>query len=401
MSQKIAIVITRMVAGGASQIVRRIINRLGERFRFDLVTGEEDFPEDLEAKLPSVERVLVVPSMIRNIAPVRDLKAFLELRKIFNSRNYELAHTHTSKAGILGRWAAWSADTESIVHTPHGLIYENPGKISGVPDRSIKLTLLKKLEQFSSRTHDAVTTLTNREKSICNEQKLAGSSETVTIHNGVSTKEFEFTEKDRERARDQFGIRDTETLLLSVGRLADEKGYENLINCYESLRDQFDGLRLMIVGTGPREEFIRSEYKSLIESGKLILPGYLDDVHPAYSAADIYVHPSLYEGFGLSVVEAMAAGIPIVASNVGGIPEIARNRKEALLVEPGQTENLKTAIQEVLSDPDLRQRLVEAGQSRAEQFDVSVMVKKYEKLYELLLDNEFNSDKFSRYFASD
>jgi glycosyltransferase involved in cell wall biosynthesis len=385
MNPKLGLLITRMVPGGAAQIVSKIIRGLGADFDIDLITGAQDFPEDLHSKLTSVKKIDVLSSLVRDINPSKDLKTLYDLYNLFRRREYDLVHTHTSKAGILGRWAAWLAGIKKIVHTPHGLVYDTPDEIPGVPTGGLGLEILKRVERMTGTVHDAVTTLTDRERELCVELGLSDPTVTETIHNGVDLETFRSNGRAREDARKKFNLKSDDKLLASVGRLAREKGYDLLIEVFRSLLREHSQLKLVIAGTGPLSDLFQERAADLIESNRLFLPGYVEDVHSIYTAADVYVHPSRFEGFGLSIVEAMASGRPIVASRVGGVPELVCDGQEALLVEPGSPEELREALDRVLRNESLRDSLSRTARKRSEEFDSERMVQQYRDLYERLL----------------
>jgi len=299
-----------------------------------------------------------------------------------------LIHTHTSKAGLLGRWAGWWANANVVVHTPHGLIYDQAEYIPGVPANGVKLWLLRQVEKVTGRLQDTITTLTDRERTLLRNYGLAEPDTVRTIYNGIDIESFRPEPSKREEARERFDVSGDERLLAAVGRLAREKGYDILIEGFRELLERHDDLTLLIAGTGPLNESLRQTASKLIDDNKLLLPGYLSDVRPVYWAADLFVHPALFEGFGLSIVEAMSAGLPVVATTSGGIPELVRDGREGVLVEPGSRDQLVEAINEFLENPEKIQNASREAKERARDFDSAVMVEKYRQLYDELLDGD-------------
>jgi len=384
---KVAQLITRMVPGGASRIVRTLIDGLGDRFDIDLITGADEIPPDLEQTIPRVNRIIVVPTLTRNIEFFRDVRALGDLSRILREQHYDLVHTHTSKAGMLGRWTGWWSGVDALVHTPHGLVFDSPEQIPGVPGSGLKLWLLKQLERITGRHQDTVIGLTRREKRQIVEMGLADPESVRVIYNGIDVDSFRIRERDRREARQKYDVSEHEFLIVTVGRVSVEKGHRDLVNCFRRLRSEYNGLKLIIAGEGPLREQLRERNRDLIESGRLLLPGYVEDVRTVYFASDLYAHPARFEGFGLSILEAMGAGRPIVASRAGGIPELVRDGRDGVLVEPGSVRELAAAIKSFLEDEERRVKRGKQAARRAQDFDRSAMVSNHLELYRNLLES--------------
>ncbi len=388
MKPRLAQVITRMVPGGASKVVREIVDGVHDRYKVDLLTGKEDYPQGLEENLPDPVNVLMVPSLRRDIEPFRDGKGLIELCKIFWNRDYDLIHTHTSKAGLLGRFAAGLTSRAPLIHTPHGLVYQSPEFISGVPESRPLLKFIRSIDQLASLRQDVLTALSDHEASRNVQLGLSTPENTRTIYNGVSG--FDQLNGSGDSFRRRHGVSQDEVLLLSVGRLSPEKGYKLLVRVFAEIARERKNVKLLIAGSGPaRADIIESMPQEYSE--RLILPGHLEDIQSAYGAADIFVSSARYEGFGLSILEAMRAGLPVVATEVGGVPEILDHGHSGLLIPQGEPDALEETLLELLHDPELRRSLSEGARNRSEDFTVDKMVEEYRNLYDDLLRTATNS----------
>jgi glycosyltransferase involved in cell wall biosynthesis len=433
--KRIAQVITRMVSGGASGNVRALIAGGGRRHDFTLFTGPEDVTEQDLANLRERCPVVVIPSMARAIRPFADWRAYRELLCEFRKERFDVVHCHTSKAGFLGRMAAAKAGVPVIVHSPEGTIYAADSRIPGVPAGGIGLRLLRMAEQVAGRHTTWLTALSQDERDICIRLGLSREDNTIAIPNGIDLAAFQPRAGDRAGARREFGVEDDELLLLSVGRLSKEKGHDVLIEAFANLADRLPKARLMLVGDGPERAALggkseirnpksetgefrqdgqdkqdkseiqnpKSETREFRQDGqegqklkssmsagaarspsfasRIIFAGHREDVQRLLAAADIFVLPSRYEGFGLAVVEAMAAGVPVVASRVGGVPEIIRDGIDGILVPGGDAEALAGAIATLAADASVRQRLGRAGHARSQDFSREKMLAAYYRLY--------------------
>ncbi len=379
--KKVGLVITRMVKGGASRIIRSIISGGRDKFAFSLYTGVQDISEgDLEDLKPICE-IILVPNMLREINPIKDYKAYLYLRDEFRRNKFDVVHTHTSKAGFLGRFAASNAGIPRIIHTPHGTIYADNSRIKGVPDIKLGRYPFLFAERLAGRKHSFLTVLSNNERELSIKLGLSSSDNTIVIPNGIDLEKFKFSENQRYEGRKSLGLLDDDVFILSAGRLSLEKGHSLLISAFKDALKSNQNLKLGIAGEGELMIDFKKENCQLISAGKLTLFGHVDNIEMLFSAADIFVLPSFYEGFGLAVLEAMASGVPIIASDVGGIPELMENGIEGYLVPSGNVCSISNKIAELSSSSEIRLKMSVSGRKKAQGFSLDKMLSRYFELY--------------------
>jgi glycosyltransferase involved in cell wall biosynthesis len=385
--KNIAIVITRMIEGGAANIVRQIIKGGRGRFEFTLYTGTEDLPEGGLKDIENDADIIKISSMRRQVSPHNDFRSFLFLCREFRRKKFDVVHTHTSKAGVIGRLAARCGGIENIIHSTHGTIYSQDGKIHGVPNLNFYKRILLGADRFAGRKADFLTVLSRNEYDISAELSLSPPEKILVIPNGIDLNVFSYEAiaTSRNASRRELGIKDEECLILNIGRLASEKGHSVLIEAFRRLGDgagMSQKIRLGIVGDGPLKESLEKANDDLIRSGKLVFYGYDKDVRKYLSSSDIFTLPSFYEGFGIAVLEAMASGVPVIASNVGGIPEIIEDGVQGFLFERGDSEKLAGELQKLIKSPELRKKMGDNGVLRSKMFGTDAMLKKYYELYD-------------------
>lgn len=225
-------------------------------------------------------------------------------------------------------------------------------------------------------------------------ERMYGLRNLPLIPNGIPIANYALGEEARRAWREKAGFRDDEVLLVSVARLSPQKDPFTLIQAFslvisrqkESPSGKSPKLRLLLVGDGPLRPELEERIRALGLEGRVHLLGIRTDVPEILAGADVFVLSSRWEGNPLSVMEAMAAGKAIIATAVGGVPELVQDEVSGILVPPGDEEGLAWAITRLVEDMGLRLRLGQEASNRArEQFDVRIMVRQYEALYNRIL----------------
>jgi glycosyltransferase involved in cell wall biosynthesis len=374
-------IITRMVAGGAQKIVLDLIDGLpDERYQIHVISGletgtEGSFWEELKARLPS-EQIHPCKSLVRNPQPFKDIMALKALKRKLKRIRPDIVHTHTSKAGVLGRWAARSCGISKVIHSTHGLIYDPQAKIPGV-GRGLGLKAFLWAERKAANCTDALVTLSEQETGDAIRLALAPPDRVVAISNGIPLQSFAAIE------RDPFNWKVPHLRLGIAGRLASEKGHDLLLRAIKRLTQKHPHISLKIAGDGPLKEKLKGLVQELQLEKEVIFCGYQRDMVSFLESIDIFILSSHYEGFGLVLVEAMAAGLPVVATDVGGVKEVIVDGKTGLAVPPGQEDELVMGIEYFINHPHLAFEYGQTGRIRAmEKFSRQQMIQNYQKLYD-------------------
>lgn len=380
--KKIGLVITRMLLGGANKIVSCILRNGSGEYNFTLFTGPEDINKREIEELKNICKIKIISSLTRKISPADDIRAYFQLKKEFVSGKFDIIHTHTSKAGFLGRIAAFHAKIPKVIHTTHGTIYKSGSRIPGVPDAGLGKWFLMQAEIYAGRKTDFFTVLSKDERDICIKLKLSTEENTVVIPNGIDVRFFDISHEEKRKIRSLMGFDKNELVLVNTSRLSSEKGHDVLINAFQNVYGKNKLAKLIIVGDGPEAGNLKAQAGELFKKGVIIFTGSTDDVRKYLAVSDIFILSSYYEGFGLSVLEAMAAGLPVIASAVGGIPEIIRDGTDGIIVPPNKPSILSEKILFLSDMAEKRQLLGENGKIRASEYSLDKMLKRFFELYD-------------------
>ncbi|SPF55971.1 Glycosyl transferases group 1 family protein [Candidatus Desulfosporosinus infrequens] len=302
-----------------------------------------------------------------------DLSPLPHLTRWARTKKINLIHTHGSRANLLGRLGAkWlGLPCLTTVHSSLAHDYLSPW--------SARLAL--GLDRLTLRLTSGIITVSNH---LAQEVALRGGQNIETIYNGQSPCIFADPSSARHQFRKQWGIPATAFVIGTIGRLHPTKGQIYIIKAATQLCLKYPDLHLLLIGDGPLRQELESELR--LNSLPYTLTGYLPHAYKALPAMDLFTLPSISEGMGLVLLEAMQAGVPIVASAVGGIPEVIRAEVDGLLVPPGDVSRLAEACASLIENPDLAKSLVHSGQDRWPFFSTECMVRKTEQVYTRLLD---------------
>ena len=360
---RILILITLAEVGGAQTYVAQLLPALAERY--EVVVAAYGPGPLREATRAAGARFVALRQVRRDLHPVRDALGLLELVALIRRERPDLVHVNSSKAGALGRLAALVARTPVRVFTVHGWAFKAHSGAAAA------------LFRWADRLLAPVTTVTicvsETERATGLAARTCRAARTVVIPNAV----------DVARARQARPAGDPPRIV-SVGRLSAPKDPLTLLRALPALGARAYSLDL--VGGGREPEAVEAELRALGLGDRVRLLGERHDVPELLAAADVFVLSSRSEGAPLSVLEAMAAGLPVVASAVGGVPELVVDGETGLLVPPGEPAALAEALARLLDDPGLRERLGAAGRERArDRFDLRGLRAAHLELYARVL----------------
>ncbi len=387
---KVIHIITRLDKGGSAENIILTVKGL-DRDIYDVVlirglSIESNMAEDesiaVEKSLRNVEgeggRVITIPSLVRRIQPFYDLKAFFDLIKILRHERPDIVHTHTSKAGILGRWAAFFARVPIIVHTPHGHVFW------GYFGR-LKTGIFILLEKISALITDRLVMLTEQEKNDHLHFHIAPKDKFSVVHSGIDLNRFSNLSVDPTAMKKRLGIPEDNMVVGTTGRLTHVKGHRYLIEAAGKVLDVRLDTTFVFLGDGELLNELKDMVTKLDIEENVKFLGWRDDVAEVMSVFDIFVLPSLNEGMGRVLVEAMALGKPIVASDVGGIPDLVVNGENGFLVPVGNVGSLADGINRLIQSSGMRKKMGRCGKKIAADYSADAMVQKIDRLYWELL----------------
>ena len=387
---KVIHIITRFDKGGSAENTLLTVRGLDKK-RYDIILikglsleSEMGVRETrvVEHNLAEVERcgirTLTISELVRKIHPLYDLKAFVSLVKIFLKENPHIVHTHTSKAGILGRWAAFFARVPIIVHTPHGHVFW--GYFS-----RWKTLVFVLLERLTAHITDKIITLTEQEKRDHLRYNIASEDKFLHVHSGVDLNKFFNVSVDPSEMKRNLGMPDNAFVVGTAGRLTPVKGHRYLIKAAKEIVAIKPDIKFLFLGEGELQEELEKMASELNIRENIVFLGWRPDVAEVMSMFDIFALPSLNEGMGRVLVEAMALAKPIVASNIGGIPNLIMQGKNGLLVPVADAKALASGIEFLMTNPKKRGEMGSAGKKIAADYSVDSMMQKIDQLYLELL----------------
>lgn len=374
---RVAHVITRLCKGGAQENTFhsvRLANR--DRFDVDLISGPTEGCEGSieDAVAAAGIGVLRVPALVREVSPLRDLAALRHLTRLFRARNYDIVHTHTSKAGFVGRIAAGRARIPVVIHTPHGNVFD--GYFNPIATR-----LFVAMERYAARRCDRIIELTPGGIEEHLAHGIGRRDQFCTIFSGIDLAPFDEARRRRDQTRRDLGVPPDALLVGAVGRLEPIKGFTYFVDAARLAAESVAGAVFVLAGQGSLETSLRAQAAPL--GGRFRFLGPCDDVPDLMAALDVFVLPSLNEGMGRVLLEAGAAGTTRVATRVGGVPDVVRDGTTGLLAPPRDARAIADAVIALAGNPGLRARLGESARAHVvPEFGLDRMVMRIEALYE-------------------
>jgi glycosyltransferase involved in cell wall biosynthesis len=324
--------------------------------------------------------VTIVPMENRFLAPLSDARSLSALVSHLRRTRPHVVHTHSSKAGILGRIAARIVGTPVIVHTLHGPSFH------GTQPRAVQRGLLL-AEKACARITDRLISVSDVLARDFVTLGICAPSRIQTIISGIDFTRFRPVDPcTRQELRSQFGLQGDAPLVMSVAHLMRNKGHELFLEVASRLSSRYPAARFVIVGDGDLLESLVARVRALGLDGTVYFTGNRDDVPELLASADVFVQTSYREGVSRSLVEAMHTGLAVVATDVGGTCEVVVDGTTGYLVSPGDADAIADRLDRLFSDAALRHALGHAAHNAvASTRSVEVMVHALDDLYMSLL----------------
>jgi glycosyltransferase involved in cell wall biosynthesis len=359
--------------GGAAKIILRLAQTMrAEGWQVDLLTTNSVFQE---AAAQHDVGVVSLDVIRRDIRPWWDLRGLVRLYHFLRRERYLVVHTHTSKAGFVGRLAAWLAGVPVILHTAHGFAFHER---SHRAKRSFYCTL----ERLASCWCDRIVSVSEFHRRWALMLGICGTNKISAIPNGIARQSPHLPASTAVLRRSLATTLPSDLIVLTTGRLAPEKGLEYLIEAASLLRCSRPAFRFVLAGDGPLRAPLQDLAESLGVNRHVEFLGYREDIPDLLAACDLVVLPSLREGLSIALLEAMAAGKSIVTTQIGSNVAVASQADMALLVPPGDPQALCAAILCCGRDPALRARLGTNARLLFERrYTENRMLASYRKLY--------------------
>jgi glycosyltransferase involved in cell wall biosynthesis len=342
-------IITRLIVGGAQRTVLELCDGLRSRFDLRVLCGPEEGPEgSIRAEFASVAPVTIVQSLRRDLAPMRDGRALLTLRNEIRGLQPDLVHTHSSKAGVLGRLAAGWAGVDAV-HTIHGWGH-TPA------DPTLRREILVASERFAARYARVLLAVSEDVKQEGLRLGIGTANKYAVVPDPVDlAPEREDFGGARAQARSRLGLSQDDEVVGWVGRFVDQKDPDCLVVVLQRLLGERKGLRAVLVGDGPRRREVEERLAQVGLRDRALFTG-LQDARQLYPAFDVLVHTSRWEGQPdpRVIQEALAKRIPVVATRVSGLSDFVVPGRTGYVLEQGDGAGVARQALEVLADGHLR-----------------------------------------------
>ncbi len=380
---RICHIITRLIIGGAQENTLLTCEGLAAKgHEVTLIAGPETGPEGSlwEPARRGAYKLITVDSLRRKVQPSADLRCLAGLCRMLRAGRFDVVHTHSSKAGILGRRAAVWARIPTIVHTIHGMSFN---RTQTAPLRWFYRTL----ECEAARSTHAIVSVADAMTAQAVRARIAPPAKFTTIRSGIETDQFVPDPRVRTGVRAAWDVTDDDVVVGTVARLFANKGYEDVLQALPMLARQCPQARFVWVGDGAnRAEYVR-QVERLGLRDRLHLTGLVppEEVPRLLNGFDLLVHASRWEGLPRAVVQALLMEVPVVSYDNDGAPEVVEQGETGELVPFGDAEGLAEGLIRLASSPERRRRLGVEGRRRClEEFDHRRMVERIEALYHRL-----------------
>lgn len=381
MLTNILFVITKLELGGAQKHLLNLIDNLDiKKYKIFVFTSQKGL---LLSKITARKEVITKKSVFldRPIHPIKDLFALIEIYFFIKRNKITLVHTHSSKAGILGRFAAKLAKVKVIIHTVHGWSFNN---FQHWVIRKIYIYLERIAAKFSHK----IIVVSNYDKQKGLDNKIGKDNKYQVIYYGINFSEF--NQKISCFRTDNAISKDT-LIVGSISCLKPQKCPQDFIRLAYLTLQQISNIKFVLVGNGVLLNKVNLEIKKLGLQKSIILTGWRDDIADILSGIDIFVLTSLWEGLPISVLEAMLMSKPIIATNTGGIQEVINEGKNGFLIAPRNMALMSGKLVELLKNTELRETVGKNARDYLNSnFQLQRMINSNQNLYDELIKKHAN-----------
>lgn len=318
-----------------------------------------------------------VPTLCREISPLRDLKSLFSLYRLFKKEKYDIVHTHSSKTGVLGRIAAKLAGVPCIVHTIHGFAFESTKR------QSVRM-LYRILERIGAKCSSKIICLHNDDKIICEKLLKIEPRKIEIISNGVDIRKFSPAINKGNYKNNILGVGADSLVFTMVGRLWAQKNPLFFAEAASKIisSDLIPNAKFIIVGDGELKKELREKYLSdKVYADRIIHLGWREDIAEILKASDVFVLPSLWEGMPLAILEAQATGLPCIVSNISGNRSLVTDSVDGYLIELDDVNTLIDAICKINNKEIHENMSINCRKKIVEGFDIIKRIKRIEALY--------------------
>ena len=381
---RIAHIITRLIIGGAQEntilTCEDLIRDFGDEVL--LVTGPPRGPEGslIERVRRSGVPLVIVPSLVREIHPWFDPQAYWALKRTIREFRPDVVHTHSAKAGLIGRAAANFLGVPAVVHGVHGAPfhpYQN----------AMARAFFRECERWAARRCHALVSVADAMTDLLVDAEVAPREKFTTVYSGMEVDAFVQAKNDREEVRRQLGYGPEHVVIGKIARLFRLKGHDDVVRAAQQVVRDEPNVRLLFVGDGVLADSLRRQVSAAGLEEHVRFHGLVppEEIPGLIGAMDVLVHASLREGLARTLPQALIAGVPVVSYDVDGAREVVKTDVTGELVRPRDVDALAAAISRLVADAELRARCGSAGRELIETFRHENMTRQIRAVYERVL----------------
>ncbi len=383
---KVLHLITHLGFGGAQDnTLLTVKGHSRQRYEVHLATGQ-DYTDWVARGQADADAFFLFPDLSRSVQPQADVRALNQITDFLRKNQYDIVHTHSAKAGTLGRMAARRAKVPVIIHTFHSFGWQVARTAHTRPWQLYTSTLKKQfyilIERYAASLSDGLITVSELNKEEALNIKLAPPDKFKTIYSGIDLNRFKVNVKRTEKLL-SLGLQPDRPIIGTVGRLSTQKAPLDFVAAAKIVLQQQPDLQFIMVGDGPLASQV---HRAIGDEQRIKVFGYRDDIPEILSVLDLFVLSSLWEGLGRALTEAMIMEVPVAATAVDGVPELVTHQQTGLLSPPGDPYRLAENIKWLLDHPVEAERMSQSARDRVvPTFSAKRMVEQIESLYERLL----------------
>jgi len=372
---RICHVITKPELGGAQLSTLNLVSNLPkDKYEISVITSSTGI---LKNSFKGLKDAKVYFSLFlgRPINPIVDILAFIHILTIYRCNDFKIIHTHSSKAGIIGRWAAYFAGAPVILHTVHGW-----------PFNDYQPVLIKRfyiiLEKITASFTSKLICVSKKDIETGLKYRIAPEEKFILIKYGIPLSEFKNSNCDREKKRKEIGIDNNAPVIGMVSCLKPQKAPLDYVKACIDIYNNRPDVNFLLIGDGVLKKRCKRELKKSPMNGRFIFTGWRRDIPEMLDIIDIMVMTSIWEGLPIAIIEALSKGKPVIATDAGGVRELVKDGITGYVTRPGEYRDTSRRVLEILKDNDsfLRMR-EEAVKSIDSSFDIKAMVDKVDGLY--------------------
>ena len=360
-------------AGGVAEYLYMLLKNSNNNNYENILIVSKDYENQIDRFKTYVSNINIVP-MTREIEIKKDVKAILKVRKLLKQIKPDIVYLHSSKAGAIGRIALAFDFRIPVLYNAHGWYFN-----ATISKKKKKFFAL--IEKMLALKTKMIINISKSEYDSAIKNKIAPEKKMCIIENGIDFDKFKDNNKYRKETREKYNIKDEEIVIGVVGRLSEQKDPMTMIKAFKLVNDVKSNTKLMYVGSGNLEEDVKEYAKQAGILDKIIITGWVSNVEEYIPAFDIAVLPSKWEGFGLVLIEYMACDKPIVASDIGGIPDIIKDKENGLLCKCNDYKDLSEKLLYLINNNEIAYRMIENNIDYRKKYDIKLVVKKYEELF--------------------